>query len=335
MGSKDNVTMTYKQLVPTLDRFAKELDEILTDINILRFYIREDVIKEQAMKLIYGDLNALVREDPSVQNSDLVAWETKGFEAVRYYRYLHTIYKLFNEWISYENNEVDEDTKKLVTQKIRKHSELAKNRTGVEIHPAAEIGENFIIDHGTGTVIGERTHIGNNCMILNDVILGSAFDPTISAEDRHPTLLDNVKVYSGARILGNIVIGNGCVIGTKCIVKKSIPDNTVVSIVNQLQLSRGKGIEKIAIYGIVPENNNKLLIYGKNLPCGSALKIEVVSDEDIIINNVNVKILDKSNHLIKICIKSEINLKGACIKIYDSEKEVIIRNIIALLEIGG
>jgi serine O-acetyltransferase len=104
-------------------------------------------------------------------------------------------------------------------------SQVARLFTGIEIHPAAEIGEGFFIDHGMGVVIGETTIIGKNCTLFQGVTLGGTGK---EKGKRHPTLKDNVVVGAGAKILGNIVIGSNSYIGANAVVLKDVPDNSTV-----------------------------------------------------------------------------------------------------------
>lgn len=107
-------------------------------------------------------------------------------------------------------------------------SEHAKRRTGIEIHPGAKIGKNLFIDHGTGVVIGETTIIGNNVVMFHGVTLGGKGN--IKGK-RHPTIKDNVYIGCGAKILGNIIIGENAKIGAGSVVLKNVnPNSTVVGI---------------------------------------------------------------------------------------------------------
>lgn len=107
-------------------------------------------------------------------------------------------------------------------------SYLTRRATGVDIHPAAQIGKNLFIDHGLGVVIGETAVIGDNCTIYQNVTLGGTGK---ERNKRHPTLKNNVVVGAGAKVLGNIVIGNNVKIGANSVVLTDIPDDcTVVGI---------------------------------------------------------------------------------------------------------
>ena len=114
-------------------------------------------------------------------------------------------------------------------------TELAHSRTGIDIHPGAQIGESFFIDHGTGVVIGETTVIGNHVKLYQGVTLGALSFPKdekgrlIRGQKRHPTIEDNVVIYSGATILGgDTTIGEGCVIGGNVWLTESVPPRTRV-----------------------------------------------------------------------------------------------------------
>lgn len=114
----------------------------------------------------------------------------------------------------------------------RMMTEMAHSETGIDIHPAATIGEHFTIDHGTGVVIGATCIIGNNVKLYQGVTLGAKSFPLdangnpIKGIPRHPILEDNVIIYANATILGRITIGAGCVVGANVWVTKSMRPNT-------------------------------------------------------------------------------------------------------------
>ena len=115
-------------------------------------------------------------------------------------------------------------------------NEFAHKETGIDIHPGAEIGASFFIDHGTGVVIGETAVIGNNVKIYQGVTLGALSFPKdacgelIRGARRHPTIEDNVTIYSNATILGDITIGRNAVIGSNVWIKESVPADTMAVI---------------------------------------------------------------------------------------------------------
>ena len=110
--------------------------------------------------------------------------------------------------------------------------------TGIEIHPGADLGGGFFIDHGMGVVIGETTVVGKNATIYQGVTLGGTGQ---DRGKRHPTLGDNVIVGAGAKVLGNIQIGSGVRIGAGSVVVQSVPDNcTVVGVPGEVVRRDGK-----------------------------------------------------------------------------------------------
>ena len=111
-------------------------------------------------------------------------------------------------------------------------SQLSRFFTGIEIHPKAEIGKNFFIDHGMGVVIGETSEIGDNVTIYHATTLGG-ISPSIKSDEqrdvkRHPTLKNNVVVGSGAQVLGPIIVGENAKIGANAVVTKDVPANAVM-----------------------------------------------------------------------------------------------------------
>ena len=115
-------------------------------------------------------------------------------------------------------------------------TEWAHKETGIDIHPGASIGDSFFIDHGTGVVIGETTVIGNDVKIYQGVTLGALSFPRDSAghiikgAKRHPTIKDNVTIYANATVLGDITIGDNCIIGSSVWIKEDVPSGTRVLI---------------------------------------------------------------------------------------------------------
>jgi serine O-acetyltransferase len=122
----------------------------------------------------------------------------------------------------------------------RFNSQLLRFFTGIEIHPAAEIGRRFFIDHGMGVVIGETAIVGDDVTLYQGVTLGGTGK---EHGKRHPTIGDNVVIGTGARVLGNIRIGENCRIGANSVVLRSVPDNsTVVGVPGHIVLRNGKRV---------------------------------------------------------------------------------------------
>ena len=111
-------------------------------------------------------------------------------------------------------------------------SQFSRFLTGIEIHPKAKIGKNLFIDHGMGVVIGETSEIGDNVTIYHMVTLGG-ISPSINSDSqrqikRHPKLMDNVVVGSGAQILGPVIIGKNSLIGANAVVTKDVPEKSIM-----------------------------------------------------------------------------------------------------------
>lgn len=168
------------------------------------------------LPIIYQQLNqdatAMYEGDPAAESRQEVIHTYPGFYAIAAYRMAHALHRL----------EV-----KTLPRMITEH---AHSRTGIDIHPAAQIGDHFFIDHGTGVVIGETTEIGSHVKIYQGVTLGAL---SVNKDDarvkRHPTIGDRVVIYSGATILGgNTEIGHDCVIGGNVWITRSIASKTKV-----------------------------------------------------------------------------------------------------------
>ena len=111
-------------------------------------------------------------------------------------------------------------------------SQFSRFLTGIEIHPGAKIGKNLFIDHGMGVVIGETSDIRDNVTIYHNVTLGG-ISPSINSEQqrnnkRHPTIMDNAVIGSGAQILGPIIVGKNSKIGSNAVVTNDVPENAVM-----------------------------------------------------------------------------------------------------------
>jgi serine O-acetyltransferase len=167
--------------------------------------------------LIDSDIQAAYEGDPAARTPDEVLVCYPGLMAVIYQRLAHVLYKHGAPLVA------------------RMMTELAHSATGIDIHPGAEIGESFFIDHGTGVVIGETTIIGRNVRLYQAVTLGAKrFE---KAEDgslvkgnlRHPIVEDDVVVYAGATILGRVTIGKGSIIGGNVWLTHSVPPRSVIT----------------------------------------------------------------------------------------------------------
>ncbi|WP_296876943.1 serine O-acetyltransferase EpsC [Thomasclavelia sp.] len=123
-------------------------------------------------------------------------------------------------------------------------SQLARFFTGIEIHPGATIGKRLFIDHGMGVVIGETTIIGDDCVLYQGVTLGGVGTGEHKVK-RHPTLLNNVMVSAGAKVIGDVTIGNNTILGAQTVVLKDVPDNcTVVGVPAFIVKENGVKVKK-------------------------------------------------------------------------------------------
>ena len=167
--------------------------------------------------LLATDAEAAFNGDPAAQNINEVIFCYPGFRAICNYRIAHQLYRLGVPFIP------------------RMITEMAHSETGIDIHPGAQIGHYFSIDHGTGTVIGETSVIGNHVRIFQGVSLaGEKLPPdengnAIRGVSRHPVLGDHVTVYSNATLLGRICIGEGATICGNVWITEDVPAGATAS----------------------------------------------------------------------------------------------------------
>lgn len=168
------------------------------------------------------DLTCVRDRDPAARSIFEVMFLYPGYKAIRKHRRAAWFYnhKLF-----------------FIARLI---SQIASRKTGIEIHPAAKIGRRFFIDHGTGTVIGETTIIGDDCTIYQGVTLGGTGKHT---GKRHPTLGDHVMVGAGAKILGPVNVGDNTNVAAGAVVLDDIPENsTAVGVPARVVRQNGKRV---------------------------------------------------------------------------------------------
>ncbi len=163
-------------------------------------------------ELIGEDITAMYMGDPAARSESEIIRSYPGFFAIASYRIAHVLKNLGVQLIP-----------RLIT-------EQAHSRTGIDIHPGATIGRSFCIDHGTGVVIGETSHIGKHVKIYQGVTLGGlSVDKADADTKRHPTIGDHVVIYAGATILGGQTeIGHHAVIGGNVWLTRSVPPHTKV-----------------------------------------------------------------------------------------------------------
>lgn len=174
-------------------------------------YLIEEI--PEIRRKIQLDTLAAFNGDPAAKSNEEVILSYPGLEAILVYRIAHFLFK----------NGVP------VIPRIM--SEHVHGKTGIDIHPGADIGESFFIDHGTGVVIGETCIIGNNVKIYQGVTLGAlSVKKNLQNKKRHPTIQDNVTIYANATILGGeTVIGHDSIIGGNTWLTTSVKENSVIT----------------------------------------------------------------------------------------------------------
>ncbi len=171
----------------------------------------------------YQDIRAAQKRDPAAKSFLEILILYQGLHALVAYRVGHFLYSLRLFFFA-----------RLVSQ-------VARFVTGIEIHPGAQIGRRFFVDHGMGVVIGETAIVGDDVLIYQGVTLGGT---GLKNEKRHPTIGNNVVIGSGAKVLGNITVGDNSYIGSNAVVIKDVPANsTVVGVPGRITKQDGKKIE--------------------------------------------------------------------------------------------
>lgn len=168
---------------------------------------------------IKEDIKVVFEKDPAARSSLEVILTYSGLHAVWAHRLAHKLFK--RNWLFL----------------ARLISQISRFFTGIEIHPGAQIGRRFFIDHGMGVVIGETCIIGNDVTLYQGVTLGGTGK---EKGKRHPTLEDHVLVATGAKVLGNITIGKNSKVGAGSVVLQNVPPNaTVVGIPGKVVIKDG------------------------------------------------------------------------------------------------
>jgi len=169
------------------------------------------------------EIDNICARDPAVKNCMEVLFLYQGLHALVAHRLAHFLYSLHLFFLA------------------RAISQLARMVTGIEIHPGATIGKDFFIDHGMGVVIGETAVVGDNVLLYQGVTLGGT---GVEKGKRHPTIGNNVVIGGGAKVLGNLTVGDNSYIGANAVVIKDVPPNsTVVGVPGRITRQDGKKIE--------------------------------------------------------------------------------------------
>lgn len=158
-------------------------------------------------RLMREDIKAVLEHDPAARSTLEVVLLYSGLHALWWYRVYHGLWK--RGWFFL----------------ARALSQVSRFLSGIEIHPGATIGRRLFIDHGMGVVIGETAEVGDDVTLYQGVTLGGT---SLSPGKRHPTICDRVVIGGGAKILGNITIGENCRIGAGSVVLRDVPENSTV-----------------------------------------------------------------------------------------------------------
>ena len=184
------------------------------------------------------DLSVVFQRDPAARNYFEILTTYPGVHALILHRLAHFLWSIKLKLIA------------------RIFSHLARIFTGIEIHPGAQIGRRFFIDHGMGVVIGETAIIGDDCTLYHGVTLGGT---TWKKGKRHPTLKDNVVIGAGAKVLGPITLGNNSKVGSNAVVVTDIPnDSTAVGIPAKI-VESGEKLKKFSAYAVEKNSQDPVL----------------------------------------------------------------------------
>ena len=192
-------------------------------------------------------LESIIRRDPAAKSKLSVALTYPGVKAVLFHRFANRLWKM----------------KMYLLARI--FSQTSRFVTGIEIHPAAEIGKNLFIDHGMGVVIGETSKIGDNVTLYHAVTLGGV-SPSIDSDSqrmvkRHPTLKNNVVVGSGAQILGPVIVEDNAKVGANAVVVKDVPKDAIMVGIPAKNTNQDNIVkdDKFRPYGVKVDSDSKEL----------------------------------------------------------------------------
>jgi serine O-acetyltransferase len=228
-GGKDLGTKAYKgqnfcaECVMKLEFKIQEINNDQADTNL-----------QKILDFFISDVSCVFHKDPAAHTLIEVLTSYPGIKAVLLYRISHFFHKLGMPFIP------------------RYISDIARELTAIEIHPGAEIGNEFFIDHGAGVVIGETAIVGNNVTMYAGVVLGGT---SLEQVKRHPTIGDNVVIGTGAKVLGPITVGDNVRIGANSVVINDVPaDSVVVGVPGRIVSREGEKIKRIDLrHGDLPD----------------------------------------------------------------------------------
>ena len=171
-------------------------------------------------------ISRVLEIDPAARNRINVILNYPGVHAMFFFRINHFLWNIHLKILA------------------RFLSQIARFFTGIEIHPGATIGKRFFIDHGMGVVIGETTIIGDDCILYQGVTLGGVGTGEHKVK-RHPTLQNNVMIFAGAKIIGDVTVGENSIVGASSVVLKDVPLNcTVIGIPGRIVKENGQRVDE-------------------------------------------------------------------------------------------
>jgi serine O-acetyltransferase len=237
-----NTSKSFGDVTIIQDKFT-ELESLFNEL-VLDFAPKNGKSQQQVQtffeelpdlyKKALNDGKTILAKDPAAKSLEEVLYTYPGFFAIAIYRFSHQIW---NQGL------------KLLARTI---SEYAHSKTSIEIHPGAQIGDDFAIDHGTGIVIGETVIIGNNVQIYQGVTLGAlSVKKGEASVKRHPTIENNVIIYANSTILGGqTTVGRDSIIGGNVWLTYTIPSNSVVYHKNEIKIKDNNPFPEPIFYSI-------------------------------------------------------------------------------------
>lgn len=232
------------------------------------------------LKGLREDVRAVFDRDPAARHWFEVVTTSPGLHAIWIHRLSHRLWRIGLKWLA------------------RFIAMLSRLLTGIEIHPGAQIGRRFFIDHGMGVVIGETAEIGDDCTLYHGVTLGGT---TWNPGKRHPTLKDRVVVGAGAKILGPIEVGAGARIGSNAVVTRAVPDGATAMGIPARFVQQGQADPEFEVEKRRREMHEKagfdLYALGDDMPDPIAKSIHAILDQ---LHHVDAKMHVMGEHLCEV-----------------------------------
>lgn len=334
----------FRRSEDLFDSLYEKLDNTLFSV-IMTDEVTKEKIRTYLLKIINEDVMALYNNDPAARfNGDIVGAEVvQDVDYVMEYKPLQAVidYRIANYLQYFHKSEFVKDYSldSLVALQLdlrrqaKRISEDSKVQTAIEIHPAAQIGHRFVIDHGYGTIIGETSEIGDDCYILQGVVLGATGVKYNPEGRRHPKIGNCVEIAGGARIYGNITIGDHSIIYGNAIVTQDVPAYSQVRVTNQIQITTPceSGVK---VYGVVPEDNG-VCILGACL--GEYPELYLCNSNGEIMNDISYSVetlddckrirFDRLNEL-----KTKAGIEQLFFMMKNNSNQVIVKNSIGWRE---